>query len=101
MATAIIGSRSFHDFGLLCNVCNDQNITYIISGGAKGADSLAIRFANYKKIPYLIYFPNYKKYGKKAPLIRNIEIIRSASKVIAFWNRKSTGTAHTLYHAKK
>ena len=46
---AVIGSRSFDDYGLLSRFIITRilpkRIHCIISGGAKGADSLAERFA--------------------------------------------------------
>ena len=37
------------------------------------------------------FFPQYKIYGKAAPIIRNKEIVDYADKVIVFWNGESKG----------
>lgn len=45
MKIAIIGSRTFEDYQLLCDIMErfqDEDIT-IVSGGAKGADTLGNR----------------------------------------------------------
>lgn len=73
----------------------------IISGGARGADLLAERFAMQYSIPTEIFLPDWAKYGKKAGLIRNKEIISSADQVIAFWDGESNGTRSSINIAKK
>lgn len=73
----------------------------IVSGGARGADILAERFADENKIKKIIFRPNYIKYGRLAPLVRNERIVDYADKVIAFWNGKSRGTKHAINYAEK
>lgn len=54
MKLAIIGSRNIADYGLLKilmkSLCKKHNITKIVSGGAKGADTLAKRYAEEKDV---------------------------------------------------
>lgn len=47
------------------------------------------------------FLPDYKKYGKSAPLIRNIEIINYTDVILAFWDGKSRGTKYVIENAKK
>jgi phosphoserine aminotransferase len=104
MKIAIIGSRTFNDFNLFTLLINKLNLnfTQIITGGAKGTDSLAEKYANENKIKLLIIKPEYDKYHfKKAPLMRNKEIVSKCNMVIAFWNGTSTGTLFTINEAKK
>ena len=46
------------------------------------------------------FLPNYEKYGRIAPLKRNITIIENADMVLAFWDGKSRGTKFTIDKAK-
>lgn len=103
MKIAIIGSREFNDYNLLVNVLNPvkHKITLIVSGGARGADSLAERFAQENKIQTTIFLPDWDKHGKKAGFLRNQDIINTADVVIAFWNGESPGTKHSIELAKK
>lgn len=102
MFIAVVGSRCFNNANLFFKeVSIIKNISLIISGGAAGADTYAEKFADFNKIPKLIIKPNYVKYGKNAPLVRNHIIIRSADFILIFWNGKTTGTAHALSLAKK
>ncbi|MDO1451079.1 DUF2493 domain-containing protein [Rhodocytophaga aerolata] len=99
MKTAVIGSRSFTNYTIVEDTLDGYDLPLIISGGAIGADSLAERYAEEKGIPTLIFKPDYEKYGKSAPILRNKEIIDAAERVIAFWDGKSRGTAYTIKYA--
>ncbi len=120
MKIAIIGSRSFNDYDKLVDIIyryfshlgeeHNDNGPYparvlhfdkIISGGASGADKNSERFAKENNIPIEVIKPDYEKYGKGAPLVRNEEIIKKADTVLAFWDKTSKGTQNALNHAKK
>ncbi len=47
------------------------------------------------------FLPNYEKYGRIAPLKRNITIIENADMVLAFWDGKSRGTKFTIDKTKQ
>lgn len=106
MRLAVIGSRDFNDYVVLsCYLdtfrkeCGD--IDLIVSGGARGADTLAERYAKEHGIETLIFPAEWKKYGKRAGYIRNEDIIKNCDIVIAFWDGKSRGTKHSLDLAEK
>jgi hypothetical protein len=101
MKLAVIGSRTFKDYELMCSVLNPLNIDLIVSGGAKGADSLAERWAKENRVQTLIFHPNWDTYGKKAGIMRNFDIIDSCDQLIAFWDQKSKGTKQALDYARK
>lgn len=102
MNIAVIGSRNFTDYNRLESILNElkPSITRIISGGAKGADSLGEKWANNNNIETKIYLPDWKTHGKAAGFIRNKQIIMEADEVVAFWDGKSKGTEHSLKLAK-
>ena len=103
MRTAIIGSRNFSDWELMEKTLTQLsfNITEIVSGGAKGADSLGEKYALMKNIPTKIYLPDWEKFGKSAGMIRNADIIKNSDFVIAFWDGISKGTKHSIDLSKK
>lgn len=98
MKIAIIGSRNIKSIDLNEYVTDNDEI---VSGGARGIDTLAAEFARQRGIKLTEFLPEYEKYGKAAPIIRNKQIVDYADKVIAFWNGKSKGTKHTVEYAKK
>jgi hypothetical protein len=101
MKVAIIGSRSFTSYEFLCRQLSTLPVSEVISGGARGADSLAARFARERGLPLHLFHPAYSRYGRSAPLVRNKAIMASAQLVAAFWDGHSTGTAHALSLARQ
>lgn len=100
MKLAIIGSRTFEDYDLLCSSIranyNIDDIEAIVSGAAKGADSLGAKFAHDNEIPLMEFPAEWKKYGKRAGFIRNHDIIKNCTHCIAFWDGESHGTQHSI-----
>lgn len=100
MNVAIVGSRTFDNYQKLKTELDNLQvkcpINKIISGGARGADSLAARYANANQITLLEYIPDWKTHGRKAGILRNYDIVREADMVIAFWDGISKGTKHSI-----
>jgi len=101
MKVAVIGSRTFENYTKLEGVLDQYDISEIISGGARGADSLGELYALNKSIPVKIFKADWSKYGKAAGFIRNKDIIDNCDMVIAFWDGKSKGTQHSINLANK
>ncbi|MEA1965574.1 MAG: DUF2493 domain-containing protein [Candidatus Aerophobetes bacterium] len=101
MKLAVIGSRGFKNYRLMKSALIKYKIEEIISGGSKGADTLAEKFADEHKIKEIIFKPNYARYKREAPLMRNKQIVDYADKVIAFWDGESRGTKYTIDYARK
>ena len=60
-----------------------------------------MRLNRYFKINYSIFLPEYDKYGRSAPLKRNLRIIDYADIVLAFWDGSSRGTKFVIDNCKK
>jgi len=75
-------------------------VTEVISGGAKGADSLAIKYAKKNNKLWKEFLPDHKKY-KHAYHHRNRLIAEYCDVLIAFWDGHSTGTKYTIDYARK
>lgn len=101
MKVAVIGSRTFNDYNEVKNVLSTIKITLLVSGGAKGADSLGERYAKENNIETKIFYPDWGKNGRKAGFLRNTDIINEAELVIAFWDGQSKGTKDSLDKALK
>ena len=100
--TAIVGSREFTDYeylkGCVLSVIHPSDIASVVSGGARGADKLAKRFAREFGLTMVEFFPDWTL-GKTAGFLRNTKIVEHADLVIAFPARVSTGTWDTMYKA--
>lgn len=99
MRIAIVGSRSCPPIDLSSYLPEIPDA--IISGGAAGADTLAKEYAMENGIPDIEFLPDYKRYGRKAPLMRNIQIVENCDFLLAFWNGYSRGTNFTINYAIK
>lgn len=97
----IVGSRSFNDYELLKKHVDASNIAAIVSGGARGADTLAEQFAREHNLLMIVFKPDYAEHGRAAPFIRNSAIIEASDAVIAFWDGSSSGTLDSIKKAKK
>lgn len=99
MKLAIVGSRTCPPISI------ETYLKYIpdtiVSGGAKGADTYAREFAIKHNLNLIEFFPDYEKYGRNAPLIRNKLIVEECDCLLAFWDGKSRGTKYTLDYAQK
>ncbi len=94
MKLAIVGSRDIKIRNL--NKYIPDNVTEIVSGGARGVDTCAKEYANKNHIKLTEFLPEYNKFGKAAPLKRNQKIIDYADEIIAFWDGNSHGTKYTI-----
>ena len=99
MKVAVIGSRGLLVDGLGKYLPDDT--TEIISGGAKGADASAREYALRHGMKLTEYLPEYSRYGRSAPLKRNITIIENADLVLAFWDGASRGTKFVIDNCEK
>lgn len=99
MKVAVVGSRN-----LTINNLGDylpEDTTEIVSGGARGIDRCARAYAKTHNIKLTGFLPQYEIYGRAAPLKRNLQIIRYADMVLAFWDGKSHGTRFVIENCKK
>jgi len=102
MRLATVGGRDFDNYSLVKYWCDAFRYNlHIISGGAKGADSLGKKYASERFLPYSEYPAEWSKYGKSAGFLRNQTIVDNCDMVLAFWDGKSRGTADTISKAKK
>lgn len=110
----IAGSRTFNDYELLEESLNEYiadafqkkvDSIEIISGTAKGADSLGEKYAIEHNYLIKRFSADWDKYGKSAGYIRNEKMADYASKekgvLFAFWDAKSKGTKNMINIAKK
>lgn len=102
MKFIIAGGRNFDNYELLSTFCNHlkENITEVVSGKARGADSLGEKWANENNVPIKPFPADWDLYGKRAGYVRNSEMAEYAEGLIAFWDGESKGTKHMIDTAK-
>lgn len=99
MKLLIAGSRSITSFDLEKYI--PSGVELVISGGARGIDTLAEQYADAHGLEKLIVCPRYEIYGRVAPIKRNEEMVDACDAVLAIWDGESKGTRHTLNYARK
>jgi len=111
MKILICGSREFSDYNNFSRrmdeylSSSDMSQIEIVSGGAKGADSLAQRYAEERQLKFTLFPADWQQYGRSAGYIRNGEMAKYCSgpknTCVAFWDGKSLGTKHMMHTALK
>ncbi len=104
----VAGGREFNDYGLLCQTCDRMlsqkqrtHSIVIVSGTARGADTLGERYAQERGYSIEQYPADWEHAGKAAGFIRNAQMASVADALIAFWDGQSRGTAHMIELARK
>lgn len=94
----VAGSRGWTDYLKIDHVLRDivKQDDMLITGGARGVDTLASRWASVNMIKNTIVNAEWDKYGKSAGYLRNQKMAEMATHLIAFWDGKSKGTKHMI-----
>lgn len=98
MKLAIVGSRQV-EINMADYVSGD--VEEIVSGGAKGVDGCAAEYAKEKGLRLTEFLPEYEKYGRAAPIVRNRAIVDYADEVLAVWDGCSKGTLSVIRYCEK
>ncbi len=104
MNIAVIGSRSGFTYYYV-KTALDAMVTSrdtLISGGARGVDSYARRYARERHLKFIEITPNFSNgFDVFEYFKRNQRIAANCDIMISFWDGKSKGTLSTIKYAKK
>lgn len=103
MRVLVCGSRHFNDAELMEDVLKEFNISCVIEGEARGADTLARKYAERHGIHVDAFPAQWDLHGKAAGPIRNTQMLRVGKPelVIAFKGPSSRGTQNMIDQAMK
>ena len=104
----IAGCRDFTDYKqakeyidfCISNIRQEYRII-IVSGGAKGADTLGEQYAKKNGFEIERYLADWDTYGKSAGPRRNKIMAEVSDYVICFWDGKSRGTKSMIEYARQ
>jgi hypothetical protein len=99
MKVAVIGSRGVVALDLEKYL--PPETTEIVSGGARGVDTSAREYAQSHGLKLTEFLPDYARFGRGAPLKRNLQIIEYCDYLLAFWDGKSRGTKYVIDNCDK
>ena len=103
MKVIIAGGRDLTDYDVCLEGVKNAgfDITEVVSGHARGADSLGERFAQEAGLPLKLFPAEWDKHGRAAGPIRNNQMAAYADALIALWDGDSKGTRHMIQQAQK
>jgi hypothetical protein len=105
MKYIIAGMRDFTDYSYfkayMKLLSPFLEITEVVSGHAKGVDTMAEYWAEQNNIKLKVFTAEWDKLGKRAGHVRNQKMAVYADGLIAFWNGFSRGTADMIKTAQK
>lgn len=108
MKLIVAGSRSFvgnGNWSFVFQVLDGIRARYpdvtVISGGAKGADACGERWAALRGVPCTVVPADWTRYGRAAGPIRNEEMAKQGTHLLAVWDGHSAGTKHMMATARK
>jgi len=78
---------------------DDYGEFILLTGMAKGADTLGYEWAKNRGIDIEKHPANWDKYGRGAGFKRNLEMAQAADVLVAFWDGKSKGTRGMIMDA--
>ena len=101
MKTIIAGGRDIEDYDAVVTAVelSGFEITEVVSGAARGVDSLGERWAEEHGIHVKQFPARWEKHGRKAGPLRNEEMAKYADALIAVWDGASRGTENMIGHA--
>jgi hypothetical protein len=106
MRVLVCGGRDFNDRGAVARALDDLSrvhgpITWLIEGGARGADAGARAWALAHDVPALTYLADWATHGRRAGVLRNQDMLTDGKPdlVVAFPGGK--GTADMVKRARK
>lgn len=103
MKVLVCGSREWPDYHVLRKHLERlPRGSVILHGGARGGDLMAGVAARALGFEEKVFPADWKRYGKKAGFIRNLEMLEAwPDLVLAFSLNHSAGTEHTIREARK
>ena len=101
----VAGSRNFNNYARLSAeldkyLAEKKNIT-IISGTARGADRMGEKYAAERGLKLEQFPAEWGLYHKGAGPIRNMQMVKAADAVVAFWDNQSSGTKNIIDCARQ
>lgn len=101
MRTIIAGSRTVTDFAVVewAVWASGFEPSVVLSGCARGVDSLGEEWARRKGVPVERYPADWEKLSRAAGVLRNQQMAEKADALIAIWDRKSKGTEDMIRRA--
>lgn len=103
MKVVIAGSRTILDYSSVARAVERSkfDINEVVCGMAAGVDTLGERWAISRGIPIKYMPADWKRHGKSAGPIRNMQMAEYADAAVIVWDGKSPGALNMINQMKK
>ena len=92
----IAGPRDYHDYIsvlMAMHLCGFQ-VTEVVSGRARGVDTMGERWADEHGIPIKPFLAEWDKFGKSAGMRRNGQMANYADAAVVLWDGYGRGSGN-------
>jgi hypothetical protein len=100
----VAGGRDFSNYAFLSStldrLLSRKSDVEIVSGMARGADQMAVRYARERNLPVSKFPARWGTFGTSAGFERNKAMARYGDACVCFWDGQSKGTAHMILTAR-
>lgn len=100
----VCGGRDYRDrtnvYRVLDRYHRKQQITKLIAGCARGADSIAIAWAKSRNVPYRKFYADWNGQGRAAGHMRNARMLRVGKPNVVIAFPGGAGTADMMYRSR-
>lgn len=101
----VCGGRDYEDratiFDALDKIHKHRGIVMVISGMARGADSIAVEWARSRDVPRMEFRADWDRYGKRAGYLRNQQMLAEGKPDVVVAFPGGRGTAMMIEISKK
>lgn len=104
---ALVGSRAFTDYARfeagVAEALRDWGeplVDEVVTGDARGADALAARWAREHACPVRVLTAAWRTHGRGAGVMRNTDIVRACTHMVAFPAPDGRGTQDSIAKAR-
>jgi hypothetical protein len=99
----VAGSRGWNNYADFCDrlekaikMLGVSNFVIVSGNASRGADAMAIRWADENNIKWIPFTADWDNFGKRAGFVRNAEMAEVATHLIAFFDMESNGTKNMI-----
>lgn len=101
----VAGGRDFNEYhiayrGIHDTIMEINDDVTIVSGCAKGADTIGEVYALTHDLPLIRFMADWKAHPKAAGPIRNAKMAEVGTDLLAFWDGESKGTKDMINKAR-
>ena len=78
-----------------------ERVTFLNGNAPQGVDPLLIELARKNGHKVKLYTPDYGRYGRAAPIVRNAHMAEACTHAVMFWDGESRGTWDAIHKVRK